>query len=80
MRKTTKAELKAEARSLRQYVTDAYLIGWIWPWDHARIVKLLKEVDKSWFQKNQGRILPAVPISKVERVRAALEDEYHLLV
>jgi hypothetical protein len=77
---TTKAELKAEARSLRRYVTDPYLIGWLWPWDHARIVKLLKEVDKSWFQKNQGRILPAVPISKVERVRAALEDEYNLLV
>ena len=80
MRKKTKAELQTEARSLRQYVIDPYLIGWLWPWDHARIVKLLQEVDRAWFHKNQDRILPPVPIQKVERVRAALEDEYRLLV
>jgi hypothetical protein len=80
MRKQTKAELQAEARSLRRFVTDPYLIGWLWPWDHARIVKLLQEVDKPWFEKNHNRILPPVPIQKVEAVRAALEDEYKLLV
>lgn len=80
MRKQSKAELQKEARSLRKFVTDPHLIGWLWPWDHARIVKMLQEVDKVWFQKNQDRILPPVPIGQVERVRAALEDEYRLLV
>ncbi|MFN3643440.1 MAG: hypothetical protein ACK4TB_11030 [Gemmobacter sp.] len=80
MKKQTKADLQNEARSLRRFVTDPYLIGWLWPWDHARIVKLLQEVDKRWFEKNHNRILPPVPIQKVEIVRAALEDEYKLLV
>ena len=80
MKKQTKADLQNEARSLRRFVTDPYLIGWLWPWDHARIVKLLQEVDKQWFEKNQNRILPPVPIQKVEAVRAALEDECKLLV
>lgn len=80
MKKQTKADLQNEARSLRRFVTDPYLIGWLWPWDHARIVKLLQEVDKRWFEKNHNRILPPVPIEKVEVVRAALEDEYKLLV
>lgn len=80
MKKQTKADLQNEARSLRRFVTDPYLIGWLWPWDHARIVKLLQEVDKRWFEKNHNRILPPVPIEKVEVVRAALEDECKLLV
>lgn len=80
MKKQTKADLQNEARSLRSFVTDPYLIGWLWPWDHARIVKLLQEVDRRWFEKNHNRILPPVPIEKVEVVRAALEDEYKLLV
>ena len=80
MKKQTKADLQNEARSLRRFVTDPYLIGWLWPWGHARIVKLLQEVDKRWLEKSHNRILPPVPIEKVEVVRAALEDEYKLLV
>lgn len=80
MRKTTKAELQAEARSLRRYVTYPQLIGWLWPWQHSRIVRQLEEVDKAWFERNQARILPPLPIAQVERVRAALEEEYSLLV
>jgi hypothetical protein len=80
MRKLTKAELQAEARSLRRFVTDPFLIGWLWPWDHAKAVKLIQEVDRAWYQKNHNRILPPVPVKQVERVRAALEDEYGLLV
>lgn len=56
------------------------MIGWLWPWDHAKAIKMIQEVDKAWYQKNHNRILPPVPIQKVERVRAALEDEYRLLV
>ena len=80
MKKQTKAELWAEARSLRQFITDPFLIGWLWPWDHAKAVKLIQEVDKAWYEKNHNRILPPVPIQQVEVVRAALEDEYKLLV
>ena len=80
MKKQTKAELQAEARSLRRFFTDPFLIGWLWPWEHAKAVKLIQEVDKAWYQKNHNRILPPVPIQSVERVRAALEDEYRLLV
>jgi hypothetical protein len=80
MKKQTKTELRAEARSLRQYVTDPYLIGWLWPWDHARVVKLLEQVDRAWFEKHHMRILPPVPIRQAEMVRAALESEYGLLV
>lgn len=80
MRKQSKAELQKEARSMRKFVTDPHLIGWLWPWDHAKAVRLIQDVDKAWYQKNHNRILPPVPIQQVERVRAALEDEYGLLV
>lgn len=80
MKKQTKAELRAEARSLRRFITDPFLIGWLWPWDHAKAVKLIQEVDKAWYDKNHNSILPPVPIQQVEIVRAALEDEYKLLV
>ena len=80
MKKQTKADLKKEARSLRRFVTDPFLIAWLWPWDHAKAVKLIQEVDKAWYEKNHNRILPPVPIQQVEVVRAALEDEYKLLV
>ena len=80
MKKQTKAELRAEARSLRRFVTDPFLLTWLWPWDHAKAVKLIQEVDKAWYEKNHNRILPPVPIQQVEVVRAALEDEYKLLV
>lgn len=75
MKKLTKDDLRREARSLRQYVTDPQLVGWLWPWQHARAVKLIQDVDKPWYQRNAARILPAEPVRRVEMLRAALESE-----
>lgn len=71
----TKSELQAECRSLRQFITDEHLIAWLWPWDHARIVRQIQEYDKAWYARNKGRILPPLPIGKVEQYRAAIESQ-----
>lgn len=75
MRKLTKAELQAEARSLRQFLTDPDLVGWFWPLQHAKAVAFLKQHDSAWFKKNQDKVLPPVPIHQFEATRVELESE-----
>lgn len=75
MKKQTKEDLRREARSLRPFVTDPQLVGWLWPWQHAEAIKLIQEADKSWWKKNHHRIVPAESITRAEVLRAALETE-----
>ena len=57
---------KLLARSYRQYLTNPYLVGWLWPSEHAKLVRFLRQHDKQWYEKNRSRILPFVPIQPVE--------------
>ncbi|MFJ1291639.1 hypothetical protein ACEPPZ_06040 [Paracoccus yeei] len=73
MKKPTNKELQAEARSLRRYVTEPRLLEWLWPRDHVRIMKFLRDYDRAWYLANHARILPPIPIKPYEDERYALE-------
>lgn len=70
-----KDDLKREARSLRKFLTDPDLVGWFWPWQHAKAVAFLQRHDKAWFEKNRDKVLPPVPLKRFEATRVALESE-----